>query len=991
MVFCVLILLVYQMFSRINSHIFNTESVTIISLDGVADGYFGYSLWLQRGDQSIVTIGAPKSRDSHGIKYGGEVFQCKVDRNSWCKSAFPSYLHSSPNGDFMGGTVNGEDHVDGIIMACSPRSSVQFEFKSSAYLYGKCIFKKDSLDAYPYPNFYNVSVERIEGAGPMKWNEETRTLYYEYGYAQIGFDVSFYDKDNVFCGAPGLNTTGGALIFPVTEFEKPVRNHEVTILPKRVSPDLSEEDDYIGYSLNTAFNEQTKETWFIIGAPRAENLFGKATLFKYVETAEFGMDIIEVFTGDQFGAYFGGSVLLIDLNNDRVLDVLVGAPSTSTKKLYDEGCVHIFISSIFGYLPRKTISGSNKLGSRFGISVVSLGDFDLDGFNDFAVSAPYEDEGKGAVYIYNGCSDGIGDSFSQRLTASLFANFITFTERTRGFGMGLSRGNDIDKNGHNDIAIGAYKSDQVFIVRSYGILDYVSTITPSVDVILENTTEFTLQICLTYTKRSDLVDVPWMIFSININLDYRAVQNKIDEIVTVNLMENRCQIYLVQIRAKEKFYPFSMNSLVIPNATNENVKILGNSKLEVNLPFAIGCTNNNFCLTALTLQIKAKRQKLILGEDYQIDLEVTIRNDGDPAYQGELQLQVSASIELRNNCDKNKDGNYTCPIGYKLETNATKNETYIFDILKLDLNSKEISINVSIRSYGINKKGYKDKDNLMIPVTANSTSYIIGNTIPENMALARVPEPNNTHILHRFTVGKIGPSPLKLNIYILVPLVDYLGENIFNVKLINGSIDGVPVKCTPGIIQITMSHEDIFNKLNVGKIPTNRSIAIHCDGVHKCLQYHCEGILENSNQKAVFEIRLLLISNLLVKKYSYELGPRNLIAYLPVAVQQNSTNSDHRVLELAPFVIFVQDLKFVPLWIFVLGTFIGFILLIFLVIALYRCSFFKREYKDYLDQEYSKTLAENRYCCDVDENPCSIGKGNTKAVENDYVELMSLY
>ena len=41
-------------------------------------------------------------------------------------------------------------------------------------------------------------------------------------------------------------------------------------------------------------------------------------------------------------------------------------------------------------------------GSRFGMSLINLGRFDGDEYEDFAVGAPGEDDGVGAIYIYRG-------------------------------------------------------------------------------------------------------------------------------------------------------------------------------------------------------------------------------------------------------------------------------------------------------------------------------------------------------------------------------------------------------------------------------------------------------------------------------------------------------------------------------------------------------------------------------------------------------------
>lgn len=66
--------------------------------------------------------------------------------------------------------------------------------------------------------------------------------------------------------------------------------------------------------------------------------------------------------------------------------------------------------------------------------------------SDIAISAPYEDGGIGAVYIFLGGPNGLQNYYSQRLTPSSFpGNHLNI----RGFGMGISRGNDIDGNGHN--------------------------------------------------------------------------------------------------------------------------------------------------------------------------------------------------------------------------------------------------------------------------------------------------------------------------------------------------------------------------------------------------------------------------------------------------------------------------------------------------------------------------------------------------------------
>ena len=52
-----------------------------------------------------------------------------------------------------------------------------------------------------------------------------------------------------------------------------------------------------------------------------------------------------------------------------------------------------------------------KPWARFGSSLLSLGNLDVDQYEDFVVGAPGEDDGAGAIYIFYGdrdCKLGVG-------------------------------------------------------------------------------------------------------------------------------------------------------------------------------------------------------------------------------------------------------------------------------------------------------------------------------------------------------------------------------------------------------------------------------------------------------------------------------------------------------------------------------------------------------------------------------------------------------
>ena len=65
-------------------------------------------------------------------------------------------------------------------------------------------------------------------------------------------------------------------------------------------------------------------------------------------TADTSPQMIEFnLNGDQFGEYFGSSLLVVDINSDGYDDLLVGAPMYSKfkKGSSDEGRVFVYVSN----------------------------------------------------------------------------------------------------------------------------------------------------------------------------------------------------------------------------------------------------------------------------------------------------------------------------------------------------------------------------------------------------------------------------------------------------------------------------------------------------------------------------------------------------------------------------------------------------------------------------------------------------------------------
>ena len=112
-------------------------------------------------------------------------------------------------------------------------------------------------------------------------------------------------------------------------------------------------------------------------------------------------------TGEAFGAGFGYSLATLDANGDGSPDLLVGAPFYDGGKTGEGGAVYLYLSkgAKLNHQRKIKIVGRQR-ESQFGLAVSYLADLNRDGFNDFAVGSPYEDNG-GAVYIFFGGTKGL--------------------------------------------------------------------------------------------------------------------------------------------------------------------------------------------------------------------------------------------------------------------------------------------------------------------------------------------------------------------------------------------------------------------------------------------------------------------------------------------------------------------------------------------------------------------------------------------------------
>ncbi|TFG70537.1 MAG: hypothetical protein E4H25_01825 [Methanomassiliicoccus sp.] len=152
--------------------------------------------------------------------------------------------------------------------------------------------------------------------------------------------------------------------------------------------------------------------------------------------------------GDIVGSNFGRSIAIIDINNDNIDDLVMGAP------LNDSAMGSVIVNMSAGGEPMKqtcVIDGQAE-GDMFGWVVANVGDLDNDGVEDLAVGAPLADNGgedSGSVAIFYG-----GAGFDG--TADLWIHGSSAGDQ---LGYSLAAGGMINSDGYGDLIIGAPFAD----------------------------------------------------------------------------------------------------------------------------------------------------------------------------------------------------------------------------------------------------------------------------------------------------------------------------------------------------------------------------------------------------------------------------------------------------------------------------------------------------------------------------------------------------
>ncbi|XP_077437136.1 integrin alpha-V [Vanacampus margaritifer] len=644
---------------------FNLDAERPSVYDGPPGSYFGFSVDFFKApnnQQSDVLIGAPRANTSGDVVERGAVFSCPWAGAAACRQLLFDASGDRKNADgaqmefkskqWFGASVRSDgEHI----LACAPLYQWSTFGVSEREPVGTCFLKKDDTVVEYSP--CRSAANSPEGQG----------------FCQAGFSADFLKMDKrVVVGGPGSFYWQGQLISDdVSEifarFDKSyISPYGNTLATKSASAQY--DDSYLGYSLAVGdFNDDGKED-YVTGVPRGDKALGYVNIFN-----GHNMESMVNFTGSQMAAYFGHSVAVSDVNQDGLLDLLVGAPlfmdRGSDGKLRELGQVCVFLGrGGFSFRPPQMLIGS-QVYARYGSSVAALGDLNMDGYNDVAISAPYGGpEHLGQVYIHNGGPQGPSQAPSQVLQGKWASSYMPAS-----FGYSMTGNTDIDRNGYPDLLVGVFGADRAVLYRARPVISVNATLDVSPQIINPNEKSCTLPTSgapvscfkVKYCLKASGPGAPTSLtFRVDVLLDRLKQKEAAKRVLflhgrSVSYAKNvtlsngggpACEEQHVFLRDDRDFrdkitpisvvleYTLDYQRARDPSGLLPVLDVAAPPNVTRQAHILLDCGNDNICKPDLRLSVQSDRSEMAIGDDNALTLEIAAENRGEGAYEAELHV-----------------------------------------------------------------------------------------------------------------------------------------------------------------------------------------------------------------------------------------------------------------------------------------------------------------------------------------------------------------
>ncbi|KAM9462317.1 integrin alpha-3b [Clarias gariepinus] len=636
---------------------------------------FGFSVAQHRLTQKprkyLLLAGAPKDKALSKLKVNetGAIYSCPIttDPTDCTRVDFITSTDSSEmiEGMWLGVTVASQrEHPGGRVLACGHRyvKIVQGGGEEQRRMVGKCFVRGNDLSFDREDLWQDHSYEVCNPNTDMDME----------GMCSMGISAGMTDSD-VYIGCTGSFEWQGNVhvtwrdTSPGNSWDYSEKGFEF----------LNKRNSYMGYSVTEEMKLLSrKEYTLVTGAPRDDSR-GSVTL---AGKRSLKLEPVIVIPGEQVGSYFGSSIAVADLNNDDWNDLIVGAPFYFDRYKEHGGAVYIFMNENGSFQNKSSIILNGEKGSAFGFAVAAIGDINQDGFQDFAVGAPFHDSGK--VYIWTGSKEGITTVPSQVIEGKSLGSggFQTF-------GYSLSGGMDMDGNKYPDILVGSL-DDRIALLRARPVIHLSKNFTVEPKIVDPNQCMdpcITAKMCFTYTMSNGNRN-----FKKDITVKY-----------TVEADRNRRSPRVQFINGKSTY----TGLLSFSSPTCQELKLRVNEQVSNKLEPIVFLLNVSL-------------------SDAEVEPQQTLQDlDAFPMLSGQQQLTEKTEINFQKECGSDNK----CSSNLQVKAQFASEQQSVFpsvdDRQTMEYNSsvKKLVLLVEVSNVPGNNKPAEDAHQAMLNITVPST------------------------------------------------------------------------------------------------------------------------------------------------------------------------------------------------------------------------------------------------------------------------------
>uniref|UniRef100_A0A667XTG8 Integrin, alpha 9 n=1 Tax=Myripristis murdjan TaxID=586833 RepID=A0A667XTG8_9TELE len=958
---------------------------------GPNSSFFGYSVLEHYHDNTRwVLVGAPRANSTYSssVQTPGAVYKCRVHSNperrctemdlgrgNKPRESCGKTCQGDRDDEWMGVSLARQDRANGKILACAHRWKNVYYDSQHVLPHGYCSIIPPTLQGRTRPLIPCYEDYK------QKYGEE-------HGSCQAGI-AGVFTEELVVMGAPGsYYWTGTIKVYNLTS--------DTFYSPNKEEVD-SHRYSYLGYAVTAGHFSSPNVIDIAAGAPQHSGS-GKVYIFKID-----GLSLVKSFqaSGKMMGSYFGSSLCAVDLNQDGLSDLLVGAPMHS--QLRDEGQVSVYLSKGNGVMEEAgLLNGDNAYNAHFGECIASIGDLDDDGYQDVAIGAPKEDDYGGAVYIYHGDATGIISKYSMRLSGR------GVNPGLQMFGQSISGNVDMDGNGYTDVTIGAFMADSVVLLRSRPVITVdVSIFLPvSINISvpqchegLQNHNCFSVTVCMRFRGRQ-LPGQIELLYNLTADADKRqksqpsrvyfsqngAQVSLLSQQLSLDINREQCQRYTAYVKkdVKEVFTPitfevaYSLGKHVLSGHQERDLPALS-PVLRWNKGRKIAARNEvRHAAGADVVKSTVRGDRdykphLALGGVKNVSLNLTISNAGDDAYDTNIYFNFSREVFYINFWQKEEKGIscglvdldfLKCSVGFPFMRAQTKYHfAVIFDTSRLSGENDTLQFLIQAKSvntlFGLAVISHKCCC-LRPHSVVTPTSFVYGNSIDASRFVQLEDMECNFQPLNlTFQAINNGPSRLpgsKVDIRIPNRLAGS-GADMFHIvdtQVADGRGNCTPHR-NPTPCTIPQDRESIFHTIFAFFTKSGRRV-LDCDRPGRaCLTISCSLGPQLKEEALSIDIKVLLNTEILKRDSS------SVIQF----VTRGNVQVDDRAMEvpngqpedisLVFEALHSQEPRgYVVGWIIAISLLVGILIFLLLAVLLWKMGFFRRRYREIIEAEKNR-------------------------------------